>query len=63
MIKYGLIKKLVQLQRIEAECRELCQIRVSTNIDICEGVGREEDESLSNNMVIGWIVDWPWRKR
>ena len=47
MIKYGLVEKLVQLQRIEAECSELCQIRVNTNIDMCEGVGREEDESLS----------------
>ena len=23
---------------------------------MCEGVGREEDESSSNNPVIGWIV-------
>ena len=34
MIKCGLVEKLVQLQRIEAECSELCQIRVNTKIDI-----------------------------
>ncbi|CAO2825842.1 unnamed protein product, partial [Amaranthus hypochondriacus] len=56
MIDYGLVEKLVRLQRVEPECSELGQIGGITNIDMCEGVGREEDESLSNNPFIGCIA-------